>query len=418
MNDDKEFREQVSKYSTLILAIYSGIIFIIVNVLLLYVFLYNYKENVVKEANINIYEYEEVDLSYLCQMSNCVYISNNNILYRNSNFGHLYVKLERDSTCLNKYVKILPDVFLSNNFSLLICIKITGKFNGFVVVSSTTLLNIINNVYFYLLSILITINLIIFIKYARSRAGTELRNTVMLQHEGYYKSMMLLTENIHHELNTPLSVINNKVIKLKQKIIDIHSGKLERHECDINESLYDFEMAEASLIQIADLLNRMRPFKDIKKQNNRDLKTVIRTCCDIMSISQHERFDYEIFCGFDDYRLSGEKLFNGELTAILLNFIKNSIDANACNIEFKIKSYDEKNKILHFYIIDDGNGIPAEFQKNIFKENASSKSRNRGAGLYVNKVIINNASGDIILSKSSEKGTIFEIIVQADYIGE
>jgi signal transduction histidine kinase len=219
----------------------------------------------------------------------------------------------------------------------------------------------------------------------------------MLQHEGYYKSMMMLTENIHHELNTPLIVIYKKIQKIKQRCINTET-------CDA-----DFDLIDTSLEGIADLLVRMRPFKDLKKSTSRDLRTLIKTTCDIMNISQHEVFDYEIEYDFMNYKLDTSLLTPGEFTAMMLNFIKNSIDANAHDMKFKIKWV--KNESISFYIIDNGNGIPLNVQDSIFKQDSSSKSRNRGNGLYINKFIANESNGDINLKYSDSTGTVFEVVI-------
>jgi len=412
--------EEFKKTSTppSILIIYSLIIFILVNLLLAVVAIYNFKERVTTETAINIHEYEEVDLSHICQIADCSFIKNNDVLYKNVNFNiKKYAKLEVVPDNIYKQLIILPGVYLTMNSSFLIEIELQRLFNGFVVVTGSTVFALNNNIYFKLLTFIITGNLIFVLIFLFNRKKIQLRDNKMLQHEGYYNSMMLLTENIHHELNTPLAIINNKVKQLQKRSLEQYSLRI-CSESKIKETDRDFNLISASLTQINDLLDRMRPFKDVKTQNERDLKTVITTSCDLMGISQNERFDFKVYSGFENFKLDGKYLKNGELTAILLNFIKNSLDANATNLEFKIKSYDEKQKMLSFFVIDNGNGISEEFKKDIFKDKSSTKSGTRGAGLYINKFILNSANGDIILSHSSDRGTIFVIRMPVIKLGE
>jgi signal transduction histidine kinase len=408
-----DFRKDTYSVNKVLIVSYSFIIFFIVNILMIYVFLFNFREHLLTETKINIYEYEEVDLSHICQMFECTYIQNNNILYKNinSSLSNSTVRLEQSSNKIQNRMYIFDDMYITNELDVLIEINIVSvkNYEGFIVVTKRNLFDIIDNIYYFLLSFVISANLILLLYNILKFRQYRFKENLMLQHEGYYKSMMMLTENIHHELNTPLSVINNKVQKLKDKN-EAHCSSIGKSPKCVQDSANDFEMITASLIQIADLLNRMRPFKDVKHQTNRNLKMVLKTACDIMLVSQHEKFDYEVFSGFENFNLNADFLKNGELTAIILNFIKNSIDANSKYIQFKIK--EVKNSKLTFFIIDDGNGIPEEFQANIFKENSSSKSLSRGHGLFVNKFILNSSNGNIVLGHSSPKGTVFEVTVE------
>jgi signal transduction histidine kinase len=409
-----EFRADTYHINKFLIISYSIVIFLLVNFLTIYVFLFNFRENIIKETKINIHKYNDVDLSHLCEMFECTYIQNNNILYKNVNsrFDNKSVKLEPSNDKIQNRMYIFDDMYITDKLDVLIEMNITTikNYEGFVVVTKRNIFEIIDNIYYVLLSFVITANLILLLFNVLKVRQFRFKENIMLQHEGYYKSMMMLTENIHHELNTPLSIINNKIDKLKYKIDKVIKGDITKEQCDVKESANDFEMVSASLIQIDDLLNRMVPFKEVKHQTNRNLNMVIKTACDIMLVSQHEKFNYEISPGFENFKLNGNFLKNGELTAIILNFIKNSIDANAKNIQFKIKEI--KNSKLRFYVIDDGNGIPKEFQSNIFKENTSSKSHSRGHGLFVNKFILDSSNGDITLRHSSPNGTVFEIEVE------
>jgi signal transduction histidine kinase len=398
----------------LVVATYSLFVFVIVNLLMIFMFVYNYHNSVTDEIKKNIFEYEEVDLSHLCGLYNCKYINYDNVTYRNVNHNiSEYPKLERSNVKLSKDVIIFSKVFLTKDFDVLIEVNVNNYFNGFLVVAKKNLFDIINNVYYYALTSFMTFNILLLIINILGYKKFQLRHNIMLQTEGYYKSMMMLTENIHHELNTPMSVMNKKIMKLRNKLLDNNNGPL----CDL-EIKKDLDLIEASLQQMSDLVVRMRPFKDLKKQTTSDLRTIIRTSCDIMGVSQHERFDYDVSIDFMEYKLNTQLLKKGEFTAIILNLIKNSIDANTHLINFKIKKYDEKHKKLHFYIADNGNGIPLDLQSSIFKEDVSSKSKNRGNGLFINKYILNSSNGDIKLHHSSKEGTVFEIIIPVIKLGD
>ena len=401
------------KISYPLIAAYGIMAFIIVNILVSYMFVSNYKNHVINEIQINIREYDEVDLSHICQIADCVNIYNGK-LYKNIN--HDVSSMARLSKCddvidISSAIYIMNGMYLLKGTDFVIMINISGKLDGYIVVPIENVIESVDNVYYLMLVAFLTMNIVFLIANYIIHKRDQFKRNIMLHHDGYNKSMMMLTENIHHELNTPLSVINSKVHKLKGKIGMIIDGTLTKDQCDADDSSNDFDIIVASLTQISDLLNRMRPFKDVKRQNDRCIHTVIRTSCDMMLVSQHEQFVYEIFSGLDDYRVDGKYLRNGELTAIMLNFIKNSVDANACNMQFRFNGY--KDGIISIYIIDDGNGIPLHLQPDIFNENKSSKSSSRGTGLYVNKFILESAKGSLELKQSCDKGTVFEMKLRA-----
>jgi signal transduction histidine kinase len=393
-----------------IMVFYGIIVFITVNVLLLLMFMYNYKENMVKEIEKNIYEYEEVDLSYICDMYDCIYINSDNTVYRNINHSDGYARLERSDEIIYKKYIVFENMYITSDLDVLVEVVVNNYFNGFVVVSRKNIFDIINNIYFYLLTVIIWFNILLFIYNLFSYRKYQFKHNIMLQHEGYYNSMMLLTENIHHELNTPLSVITKKINNFRGKVLN----NTEHLYCDLKLK-NDIDMIETSLEQIYDLLTRMKPFKDLKCQLPKDLRTLIKTACDIMSVSQHEEFEYEIEYDLTSYKLDTSKISTGEFTAIMLNFIKNSIDANAHNMKFKIHK-NTLNK-LSILIIDNGNGIPLNVQDIIFRKDSSTKSRTRGNGLYVNKFIIHESGGDIKLKHSDTSGTVFELTIPIIKIG-
>jgi signal transduction histidine kinase len=97
-----------------------------------------------------------------------------------------------------------------------------------------------------------------------------------------------------------------------------------------------------------------------------------------------------------------------QLSRMLINFIRNSIQANANNIIFAVSRNENNYEIL---ISDNGTGIPIEIQDKIFDENFTTKSQGMGLGLSIAKRFIENINGKIILDSSSEHGTIFKIII-------
>lgn len=209
------------------------------------------------------------------------------------------------------------------------------------------------------------------------------------------RSMTLITENVHHELNTPIEVITNKIHKIKHLI----------NNKDLNS---DFEFIEISLEQISTVLDKMKNFKSLKYSNgNKTLYDIIDGGFKILSISNPDFF-YYINLDLKKYQIKNHKLKNVDFLNILINHFKNSLEANASEI---VVDYRLETKLIKILIKDDGNGIDKNIQKNLFKPNTSSKGKNRGNGMFINKLIIRQTGGDIKIVSTSKKGTIIEISI-------
>lgn len=253
------------------------------------------------------------------------------------------------------------------------------------------------------------------------------------------KSMILITENIHHELNTPMEVIENKTRKI-QKILDDYIQESyifwcslpEQKDTKVTMELFkqsdkrcfdkkilgvseDFGFIFQSSEQIYAVLERMKGFKHLRYSNgNKSIAEIIEGAFKVISIS-NSNFYFEVDPSLRDYSISGDELKNADLLNIIINHIKNSLEANASKIFVNLGEF--KDKKVSFKIIDNGNGIPEKLKSRLFKPNFSSKSIGdtglRGNGLYLNKSILLSCDGEVRLIDSSKYGTIFELTTPA-----
>ncbi|MBK6264821.1 HAMP domain-containing histidine kinase [Marivirga sp. S37H4] len=99
------------------------------------------------------------------------------------------------------------------------------------------------------------------------------------------------------------------------------------------------------------------------------------------------------------------------LEICLHNLIENSITFNYNEtIVINIDLWLEKEH-LHLTVSDNGHGIPAELQENIFEmfEKSSHISKGNGLGLYLVKKVVNKLNGYIRLESSDKEGSIFHL---------
>ena len=96
------------------------------------------------------------------------------------------------------------------------------------------------------------------------------------------------------------------------------------------------------------------------------------------------------------------------LRNILLNLIINARDAIASQGDIRI---DVKKLIHHFEvsIIDSGHGISAELQPRVFDTFKTTKESGHGLGLPNVRDMVRRHQGDLILTRSDKKGTVFTL---------
>lgn len=207
------------------------------------------------------------------------------------------------------------------------------------------------------------------------------------------KNISLLAENIHHELKTPLLVIND-FIKEFEKKYDMPQG--------------DMELLNSHINMIYNIIERMKNYKFSKvSADNKTIFEIMDMVFKTMNLFSKVRYKYTVDPLFRQYGIRGD-LTNEDISNILLNQVKNSIEANSTEIEFRFLGYEDK--VLHIQMIDNGGGIPENFIPYVFKENSSSKAGiARGNGLYLSKTTLQFGKGDILLIETSGNGTSFRI---------
>lgn len=100
------------------------------------------------------------------------------------------------------------------------------------------------------------------------------------------------------------------------------------------------------------------------------------------------------------------------LVQVINNLILNSIDSyeGKTNQIIEIVIYKEKNNLI-ISVIDNGKGIPKSVQNKIFKEIIYSNEEKNGLSLFVSYSNIKAGFGGEMTFESSEKGTVFNIII-------
>ncbi len=225
------------------------------------------------------------------------------------------------------------------------------------------------------------------------------------EHTNKLASIGRLAAGVAHEINNPLSIINQK------------TGLVQ----DLMEFTDDFEhkdvMAEAhesiqnSVNRCKTITHRLLGFArqtDVQVEEI-DINVVLREVVDFLA---KEAMYNQIKIGFD----LGEDVSKivsdrGPLQQVFLNITNNAIDAIGDHGMITLSSTQIAPDTIQVKIIDDGPGMPEEVRKRIFEPFFTTKETGKGTGLGLSITygLVKKLGGDIKVTTEVGKGTTFEI---------
>ena len=98
-----------------------------------------------------------------------------------------------------------------------------------------------------------------------------------------------------------------------------------------------------------------------------------------------------------------------QLSQVLLNLLRNSIQALDGRTDGAIEIYAYLDEHISIDVTDNGPGIPDELQEKIFIPFFTTKSEGTGIGLSLCRQIIRNHNGHLSILESRPGKTIFHI---------
>ena len=176
------------------------------------------------QINNNISEYGEIDREQLCNIAECTGVIdlNSNKYFEPNQKGHLK-KISLNNSI--SFTKIYNNLFINNRMDLSIYNK---EANTYFIINK----NLIINEYLLLLSFFMPFAILFYILPLINSIKKEQEEAILITAGSEAlltnKSMINITENIHHELNTPLEVIDNKIEKINRIVSNFLIDEYER----------------------------------------------------------------------------------------------------------------------------------------------------------------------------------------------
>ncbi len=97
----------------------------------------------------------------------------------------------------------------------------------------------------------------------------------------------------------------------------------------------------------------------------------------------------------------------GQISQVLINLIKNALQAGAKHIDITAKMGRDDDVIIQ--VTNDGEPIPVSAQEQIFIPFYTTKKEGSGIGLSISRQIMRNHNGSIELVRSDAQQTVFEL---------
>ena len=217
-------------------------------------------------------------------------------------------------------------------------------------------------------------------------------------------SMLEVISGLAHELNQPLTAINNYLKGMFRR--------LKQHDLTLKKIEEISLLVENQAERANAIINHMRSFvKDAAL--NKQKHCINQTIEEAISYLDPQILDSaQISLSIDSYipHIMIDKI---QIEQVIINIIQNAFEeCQKSPNHGKIRIYVETSQIDNYVIIniiDNGPGIEADLINKIFNPFVTTKSNGLGMGLAICRSIIEAHNGHLSASNNTSKGAIFTI---------
>ena len=222
-----------------------------------------------------------------------------------------------------------------------------------------------------------------------------------------------VSSKLAHELGSPLNAIYTSVqLLLEDELLPMEKNKLTVIQRQVE-----------AMIAIINSLLQTRKIAMPNKQNV-VLSELIEEMKLVMEPKLEDKpIDLHVDIKNPDAVISADHV---QIQQVLINLLNNSIESieakkdkserGRINLriyeDLEFWKHDQGFQNIRFDVSDNGDGVPREIITQLFDDFIESKKPNgNGIGLVICKEIIDRHNGKIFLSQSSERGSVFSVIL-------
>ena len=217
-----------------------------------------------------------------------------------------------------------------------------------------------------------------------------------LMHSERFAAVGEAAAYVTHEIKNPLMVIGGLAGQVARRLTEDSAAREKLHIIQ-----GEVRRLESFLGELRDFLRPIHPNKQ-----EIDLNAIILEVEALMSPAAEEKglnLEDDL-----DPRLPRLQADPNQLNQVLVNLIKNAIEASETGDRIVLASGSEDNQVW-FSIQDDGKGMSPEVQEKIFHPFFTTKEKGTGLGLAVIHKIITDHNGTITLETVPGVGSTFTI---------
>ena len=212
------------------------------------------------------------------------------------------------------------------------------------------------------------------------------------EQQSWSKLIRVLTHEIMNTI-TPIASLSDTLLTFDGVDEDIKNGLSTISES--SKGLIKFVDSYRNLTRVAPPVKKAFYFKELAER--------------VISLTREQAAMNGAVCTYEE--LSEDIILyadEGQITQILINLVKNAVQAEAKNIEITAEINLSEHIIIN--IINDGHPISKESQEEIFVPFYTTKHEGTGIGLSLSRQIMRLHNGSLTLTRSDEKGTVFTLV--------
>ena len=212
------------------------------------------------------------------------------------------------------------------------------------------------------------------------------------EQQSWSKLIRVLTHEIMNTI-TPIASLSDTLLTFDGVDEDIKNGLSTISES--SKGLIKFVDSYRNLTRVAPPVKKAFYFKELAER--------------VISLTREQAAMNGAVCTYEE--LSTDTILyadEGQITQILINLVKNAVQAEAKNIEITAEINLSEHIIIN--VTNDGIPISKESQEEIFVPFFTTKQEGTGIGLSLSRQIMRLHNGSLTLTRSDESYTVFTLL--------